>query len=186
MREEGYGLEDPDAEDKAVRIEQLRDSPEYQSMLKTQMQQDIMRDLGQQAAPAAQSTAAIQQALAAVGQALMALQQPQMPPGTASSCNHRKGQRAPGPVGAGHRPPDGRRDGPRRDRSAPADPGADAMTEQPYRIVVSRGDQYVAVEVAGLPDYDLLAVLIHALGLKLQTGAREIETTADLERLYAG
>lgn len=105
LREDGYGIEDPDQEDEEVQIEQLEKRPEFQNLLMTQFQRDIQADLGPQMQPQAQSMAAINQALVAIGAALQALQQPQMPTGTPE--NPPAGMGGPGaPVveGMGGRP----------------------------------------------------------------------------------
>lgn len=125
LREEGYGIEDPEGEDRAVRIEQLRDSPEYQTMLRQQMEKDILHDLGQQASPESQSTVAIQQALLAVGQALQALQQPQMPPGNGVMAN--PPSPAPGGPGAAVVPGIG--------RPMPVGPGAAIQAPPPEPVM---------------------------------------------------
>lgn len=100
LREDGYGLEDPDQEGEEVQIEQLQGRPEYQNLLMAQFTKDIQADMGPQMAPQAQTMAALQQALVGIGAALQALQQSQGPAGAGTPPTPPAGMAGPGAAAA--------------------------------------------------------------------------------------
>ena len=68
LREDGYGIEDPDQEDREVWIEKLEQGPVFQNAVNAAFMEDVKLEMGQSSAGGTtQSTMAIQQALMAVG-----------------------------------------------------------------------------------------------------------------------